>query len=90
MFWNSALIAPVMMICIYFGIPASPARKKDSPAPSFVGFLYLSAGLAKLFTAIQQGERLDWWRSLISGNGTPYCSASSCFGFGLLSPEPSY
>src|ERR1700739_3016393 len=63
MFWNSAFIAPVMMICIYFGIPAAPARKKDGPAPSFVGFLYLSAGLALLLAAIQQGERLDWWRS---------------------------
>src|SRR5271165_5614873 len=63
MFWNSAMIAPVMMICIYFGIPPAPARKKDGPAPSFAGFLYLSAGLALLFTALQQGERLDWWRS---------------------------
>src|SRR5271170_7332718 len=63
MFWNSAVIAPVMMICIYFGIPTAPARKKDGPVPSFVGFLYLSAGLALMFAAIQQGERLDWWRS---------------------------
>jgi DHA2 family multidrug resistance protein len=63
MFWNSAVIAPVMMICIYFGIPAAPARKKDGPVPSFVGFLYLSAGLALMLTAIQQGQRLDWWRS---------------------------
>jgi MFS transporter, DHA2 family, multidrug resistance protein len=63
MFWNSALIAPVMMICIYFGVPAAPPRKKDSAAPSFVGFLYLSAGLALMFAALQQGERLDWWRS---------------------------
>jgi len=63
MFWNSAMIAPLMMTCIYFGIPRAPARKKDGPAPSFVGFLYLSAGLALLFTAIQQGQRLDWWRS---------------------------
>src|ERR1700758_1833565 len=31
MFWGSALIAPVMMICIYFGIPPAPARKKGSP-----------------------------------------------------------
>ncbi len=63
MFWNSAVIAPVMMICIYFGIPPAPARKKDAPVPSFVGFLYLSAGLALMLTAIQQGQRLDWWRS---------------------------
>src|SRR5271170_2072163 len=64
MFWNSAVIAPVMFVCIYFGIPPAPPRKKDGPAPpSFVGFLYLSAGLALMFTALQQGERLDWWRS---------------------------
>ena len=63
MFWNSALIAPVMMICIYFGIPPMPPRKKSGPAPSFVGFLYLSMGLALIFAALQQGQRLDWWRS---------------------------
>ena len=63
MFWNSAWIAPIMMICIYLGIPPAPARKKGGPALSFAGFLYLSAGLALIFAAIQQGERLDWWRS---------------------------
>ena len=63
MFWNSAVIAPVMMICVYFGIPRMPPRKKSGPAPSFVGFLYLSAGLALIFAALQQGQRLDWWRS---------------------------
>src|SRR5712671_4307957 len=63
MFWNSAVIAPVMMICIYFGIPPMSPRKKSGPAPSFVGFLYLSAGLALIFAALQQGQRLDWWRS---------------------------
>src|ERR1700676_1186988 len=63
MFWNSAVIAPVMMVCIYFGIPPQPPRKQTAPAPSFVGFLYLSAGLAMIFTALQQGQRLDWGRS---------------------------
>ena len=62
-FWNSALIAPMMMVFIYFGIPATPPRKKGTPVPSFVGFLYLSAGLAMVYTAMQQGQRLDWWRS---------------------------
>ena len=63
MFWNSAVIAPVMIICIYFGIPEPPPRKKDEAAPSFAGFLYLSAGLALMLAALEQGERLDWWRS---------------------------
>jgi MFS transporter, DHA2 family, multidrug resistance protein len=63
MFWNSAVIAPVMMICIYFGIPPAPPRKKGAAVPSFAGFLYLSAGLGLVFAALQQGQRLDWWRS---------------------------
>ena len=63
MFWNSAVIAPVMMICIYFGIPPMPPRKKGGPTPSFAGFFYLSLGLALIFAALQQGQRLDWWRS---------------------------
>jgi DHA2 family multidrug resistance protein len=63
MFWNSALIAPAMMLCIYLGIPPQPPRKKSGPAPSFVGFLYLSFGLALTFAALQQGQRLDWLRS---------------------------
>src|SRR5271157_4929010 len=64
MFWNSAVIAPLMLVCIFFGIPPAPPRKKDGPAPpSFAGFLYLSAGLALIFIALQQGQRLDWWRS---------------------------
>jgi MFS transporter, DHA2 family, multidrug resistance protein len=62
MFWNSAAITPLMMACVYYGIPPSPAPKK-SAAPSFAGFLYASAGFAMFYAAIDQGERLDWWRS---------------------------
>jgi MFS transporter, DHA2 family, multidrug resistance protein len=63
MFWNSALITPVMMICIYYGIPKASSAKKSGEAPSFAGFLYASSGLAMLLAACEQGERLDWWRS---------------------------
>jgi MFS transporter, DHA2 family, multidrug resistance protein len=75
MFWNSAAIAPVMMVCIYFGIPAMPPRKKSGSVPSFVGFLYLSAGLALIFAALQQGQRLDWFRSGVFNA----CFWSGCF-----------
>jgi DHA2 family multidrug resistance protein len=63
MFWNSVVITACMMLCIYFGIPKPTPAKKSDPAPSFAGFLYWSAGLAMLYAAIDQGERLDWWRS---------------------------
>jgi len=90
MFWNSAAIAPVMILCIYYGIPPAPARKKSGPAPSFVGFLYVSLGLALLFIALQQGQRLDWWRSgtftalFVSGLFLVLCSLIRR----LLGPNP--
>src|SRR5262252_912755 len=63
MFWNSVVLTPLMMLCIYFGIPSIPPPKKSSEAPGFAGFLFASAGFAMLFAAFDQGERLDWWRS---------------------------
>lgn len=63
MFWNFVWLTPLMILCIFYGIPASPPPKHSGPAPSFVGFLYLSAGFALLFAALDQGQRLDWWRS---------------------------
>lgn len=63
MFWLPASATPVMMACIYFGIPRSPRPKSKREPPSFAGFLYLSAGCALLYAALDQGQRLDWWRS---------------------------
>jgi DHA2 family multidrug resistance protein len=59
-FWNAALFTPLMMICIYFGIPAQPVRQ---PMPSWRGFAYFSLGLSLLYGAMDQGERLDWLNS---------------------------
>jgi len=63
MFWISAVITPVMMACVYFGIPKSPKPKPSGEPPSFAGFFYASAGFALVFAALDQGQRLDWWRS---------------------------
>jgi DHA2 family multidrug resistance protein len=72
MFWNSAVLTPLMVACIYYGIPAPPPAQRKGQPPSFAGFFYASAGFALLFAALDQGQRLDWWRSglfiaLISG-----------------------
>ncbi len=80
MFWVPAVITPVMMLCIYLGIPNSPPAKEHGEVPSFAGFLYASAGLALILAACEQGERLDWWRSglfnalFISGSVLLLCS----------------
>jgi DHA2 family multidrug resistance protein len=63
MFWLPALLTPLMMACIYLGIPEAPKRPSTKQPPSFAGFLYMSAGCALLYAALDQGQRLDWWRS---------------------------
>ena len=63
MFWFPAIVTPLMIGCIHFGIPKSPKPQSKKEPPSFAGFLYLSAGCALLFAALDQGQRLDWWRS---------------------------
>ncbi len=59
-FWNAAVFTPLMMICVYFGIPRRPVV---SPAPNWSGFAYFSLGLSLLCGALDQGERLDWFNS---------------------------
>src|SRR6266436_8092857 len=63
MFWIPALATPVMMTCIYFGVAESPKPQSKKQPPSFAGFFYLSCGFALLYAALDQGQRLDWWRS---------------------------
>lgn len=90
MFWNQAILTPLMMACIYYGVPRSPRPKRSGPLPSFAGFLYASAGLALLFAALDQGQRLDWWRS---GVFTALVAGGTFFLLGALvrrlrSPNP--
>lgn len=63
MFWTSAIITPVMMYCVHRGIPKTPIPHKSGKKPSFLGLLYASFGFSLLFAALDQGQRLDWWRS---------------------------
>jgi MFS transporter, DHA2 family, multidrug resistance protein len=60
-FWNAAIWTPLMMLCIYFGVPRRSVP--PLPRPSWRGFAYFSLGLALLVGALDQGERLDWLNS---------------------------
>jgi DHA2 family multidrug resistance protein len=64
-FWNSAVLTPVMMVLIYFGIPwqPMPQPKEGQPKPNWRGFLYGSLGFSLLYVALDQGQRLDWFHS---------------------------
>jgi len=62
-FWQSAFLTPLMMICVYLAIPHPPKRSGPKPALSWRGYLYGSLGLALIYGALDQGERLDWLNS---------------------------
>jgi len=64
-FWNSAVLTPVMMVLIYFGIPWQPLPKpkEGQPKPSWRGFFYVGLGFALLYIALEQGQRLNWMNS---------------------------
>jgi MFS transporter, DHA2 family, multidrug resistance protein len=64
-FWNSAVLTPVMMVLIYFGIPRQPLPKPKEGQPnlSWRGFFYVGLGFALLYIALEQGQRLNWMNS---------------------------
>ena len=59
-FWTAAVLTPLMMICVYYGVPR---RSPSGPIPSWRGFAYFSLALSLLYGALDQGERLDWLHS---------------------------
>src|ERR1700722_5902728 len=64
-FWNGTVLTPVMIALVHFGIPWQPLPKPQPghPTPNWRGFLYASLGAALLYTALDQGQRLDWFHS---------------------------
>ena len=59
-FWTGASLTPLMIICVYYGIPQRP---RPDHRPNWRGFVYFSAGFGLLCGALDQGERLDWLNS---------------------------
>jgi len=62
-FWFSAVVTPLMFICIHLTIPNPPKREGPKPNLSWRGFLYGSLALSLIYGSLDQGERLDWLNS---------------------------
>ena len=81
-FWDTALMAPLMMVCIYFGMPRQPINRELLKTADWSGMLYAAAGFSLLYAALDQGNRLDWLNSgLINAlllGGSLLLSRSSC------------
>ncbi|MBP2230461.1 DHA2 family multidrug resistance protein [Azospirillum agricola] len=63
LFWDTALLAPLMWLCVYVGMPREPTRRDLLATADWWGIVYASAGFALLYAALDQGNRLDWLNS---------------------------
>ena len=61
-FWNALLVTPLLMACVFFGIPKQPLPQRTTKTDVW-GFLYASAALTLIYCALDQGQRLDWLNS---------------------------
>jgi DHA2 family multidrug resistance protein len=72
-YWQGALIAPLLALLVYLGSPAEPVNRDLIRDADWGGMLLLGCGTAMIFAGLDQGNRLDWLHSgtvvslLISG-----------------------
>jgi MFS transporter, DHA2 family, multidrug resistance protein len=62
-FWDTALLTPIMMVCIYFGMPRQPVNRDLLKTADWAGIVYASLGFSLIYAALDQGNRLDWLNS---------------------------
>jgi MFS transporter, DHA2 family, multidrug resistance protein len=62
-FWQNVPLALMMTLCLRFGIAPKPRPAVKAPPPDIFGFLSGGAGLALIYAALDQGNRLDWLNS---------------------------
>jgi MFS transporter, DHA2 family, multidrug resistance protein len=62
-FWDTALLAPVMLVCVLIGMPRQPINRALLKNADWAGMLYASSGFSLLYAALDQGNRLDWLNS---------------------------
>jgi DHA2 family multidrug resistance protein len=71
-FWQNVPLAIGMVVCLHFGVPRDPPNPNRPPADLF-GFAAGGVGLALIYAALDQGNRLDWlnsglvWGLLLAG-----------------------
>lgn len=71
-FWQQVPLALGMAVCMALGAPRDPPNP-NAPKPDYFGFASGGIGLALIYAALDQGNRLDWlnsglvWALLTSG-----------------------
>ena len=61
-FWQQVPLGVAMAACLYFGVQRDPVNP-NAPRPDYFGFALGGIGMALIYAALDQGNRLDWTNS---------------------------
>jgi len=63
LYWQGAVIAPLMGLLVYLGTPNEPVNRDLLRDADWGGMLLLGAGVSMVYAGLDQGNRLDWLAS---------------------------
>ena len=63
LYWQGALIAPLMALMIYLGTPNEPVNRDLLRHADWGGMLLLGTSVSMIYAGLDQGNRLDWLES---------------------------
>ena len=86
-FWQNAPLALGMAACLWFGTHRDPTAPVVPPRPDLFGLISGGLGLALIYAALDQGNRLDW---LNSGLIVGLLAAGAVLVVGLVAHERLY
>ncbi len=59
-YWQGALIAPLMALMVYLGTPHEPVNRALLKDADWGGMLLLGTSVSMIYAGLDQGNRLDW------------------------------
>lgn len=62
-FWQNVVLTPVMLALVFIAMPRRPIDRELFARTDWVGIVYAGLGFGLIYTAIDQGNRLDWLNS---------------------------
>ena len=63
LYWQGAILAPLMGLMIYLGAPREPINHTLLKNADWGGMLLLGTGISLVYAGLDQGNRLDWLES---------------------------
>src|SRR3984893_12643126 len=60
LYWQGALVAPLMGLMVFFGTPDEPINRNLVREADWGGMLLLGASVSMAYAGLDQGNRLDW------------------------------